>query len=138
MTRLIFQQVLFVGQVIRNSLKELRSLLGNLCLITGEITFANWKTPLRGQEYYIHADISKDIFSNLLNRQWASAADKFFDNRLDDTITHLSFETNPQFQVKFDRLSSAGYGGYNPNDLDKFVVSYRNLEIGIRENILMT
>jgi len=72
------------------------------CIIfsTGEITFASWKSPLAGQESSNTATASKDIFSSSHNRQWADTAVGLFNNKRDDTVTSVSKETNPQFQVK--------------------------------------
>lgn len=103
-------------------------------MILGKITFASWKSPLRGNEYYTNADVSTDILSANLNRRWATAADQFFDNRRDDFIAHLSFERDPRFEVTFDRLNGAGYGGYFPSDPSTFVVSYENLQVAIHES----
>ena len=67
-------------------------------------------------------------------RRWAVFADQFFDNRRDDTVVHTSSERDPQYEVTFDRASGAGYGGYSPSDSANFVVSYKNLVVGIRDN----
>lgn len=107
--------------------------LYTMFFITGSIMFASWKTPLKGNEYYINSEPSVDILSATLTRRWAVAADQFFDNRLDDTVLHTSFERNPQYEVTFDRTPGAGYGGYFPSDATKFVVSYKNLLVGIHE-----
>ncbi|KAK4019862.1 hypothetical protein OUZ56_001866 [Daphnia magna] len=104
-------------------------------LTTGNVTFASWKTPLKGNEQYANAEISNDILSSKRSRSWASAAAQFFDNQLDDTVTHFSFEKNPTFEVSFNRLSGAGYRGPLPNDPLTFVVSHENLQVGIRESI---
>ena len=104
-------------------------------MFSGAITFASWKYPLAGKEYYINADISSDILSAKRNRQWAIAADQFFDNRLDDVVNHQSSERNPTYEVTFDRTPAAGYGGHLPSDPATFVVSHKNLKIGIREFI---
>lgn len=91
---------------------------------------------MRGNEYYLSADISTDILSATMNRRWAAAADQFFDNRRDDSVAHLSFERNPRYEVVFDRLSGAGYGGYFPSDANTFVVSYENLKVAIHETTI--
>ena len=67
--------------------------------VIGEITFASWKSPLAGQETSNTATASKDIFSSNKNRQWADTAIGLFNNKRDDTVTSVSKETNPQFQV---------------------------------------
>lgn len=103
-------------------------------LTTGSITFASWKSPLKGNEYYMNAEVSTDILSATLTRRWANVADQFFDNRRDDSVAHLSFERNPRFEIVFDRLSAAGYGGYLPSDSNKFAVSYENLKVAIHES----
>ena len=91
---------------------------------------------MKNNEYYIRADINEDVLSTKKDNQWAAAADQFFDNRLDDTITHLSSETGPRFQVTFDRTSAQGYGGNLPTETGRFVVSYKNNLIGIREKVV--
>lgn len=105
-------------------------------LTTGNITFATWKSALKGNEYYLNAEVSTDILSATMNRRWAVAADQFFYNRRDDSIAHLSFERNPRYEVIFDRLSGVGYGGYFPNNANKFAVSYENLQVAIHENTI--
>ncbi|XP_057371027.1 cyanophycinase-like [Daphnia carinata] len=104
-------------------------------LTTGNVTFASWKTPLKGNEQFTNAEISTDILSSKQSRSWASAAAQFFDNQLDDTVTHFTFEKKPPFEVTFNRLSGAGYRGPLPSDPLTFVVSHENLQVGIRESI---
>lgn len=96
---------------------------------------ASWKNPMKGKEQYTNAQISDDILSSKASRSWASAAAQFFDNQLDDIVTHFSFEKRPPFEVTFDRVNGAGYGGYLPTDPLTFVVSHENLQVGIRESI---
>lgn len=104
-------------------------------LLTGKLMFADWKTPLKGQELYMNAEISNDILSAKNNREWASAAVKFFNNKLDDFVTHFSFEKKPMYEITFNRLSGAGYGGQLPSDPLLYVVSHENLMVSIKESL---
>ena len=102
--------------------------------MAGNITIASWKDSLKGHELYMKVEMNKDILSYNTARQWASAAVQLFNNKMDDNVTHFSFEENPRFQVSFDRTKSgAAYGGYLQTNFIDFVVSYTNLQIGIRE-----
>ena len=101
----------------------------------GNITIANWKTALKNNEYYSNAEISNDILSSQKDRVWASAAAQFFDNKLDDIVTHFSYEKSPKFEITFDRAIGSGYGGIPPSNPEVFVVSHQNLQVGIRENV---
>ena len=101
----------------------------------GNITIASWKTLLKGKEDYSNAEVSNDILSSLKDRVWASAAAQFFRNKLDDIVTHISYEKNPRFEITFNRLFGSGYGGLPPSNPENFVVSHQNLQIGIRENL---
>jgi cyanophycinase len=124
---------LTTGKKISN-FKRLKFYFTIMFYTIGSITFASWKSPLKGNEYYMNAEVSTDILSATLTRRWANVADQFFDNRRDDSVAHLSFERNPRFEIVFDRLSAAGYGGYLPSDSNKFAVSYENLKVAIHES----
>ncbi len=101
----------------------------------GKVTMAQWKNPMKGKETYTNAIVYNDILSSKTPREWANAGAQFFDNRLDDMVTHFSTEKNPQFQVTFDRTFGIGYGGFLPSDPTIFVVSYETLLVSIRENV---
>jgi len=98
------------------------------------ITFASWKFNLKGQEYYNNAVDSRDILSNVLTREWANTAKRLFDNKNDNTVTSVSLEILPRFQVIFDKTQAVGYGGYLPSSSNTFIVSYQNLQVDIKEN----
>ncbi|XP_046650061.1 cyanophycinase-like [Daphnia pulicaria] len=104
-------------------------------LTTGNITIASWKTNLKDNEYYNNAEVSNDILSSQRDRVWASAAAQFFNNKLDDVVTHYSYEKNPKFEITFDRVTGSGYGGIPPSNPEITVVSHQNLKVGIRENV---
>lgn len=104
----------------------------------GVIEYASWKSPLLGSELDNTAPTSRDILSAQKNRVWADMSTGLFDNRRDDTSSHTSRETNPQFQVTFDRSSGKGYYGQvvvPPNKMTR-IVSYDNLIVEIRENVI--
>lgn len=101
----------------------------------GNITFAGWKSPLKGRELYSNAVVSSDILSSKKIREWASTAAQFFDNKLDDVVTHTTSERKPPFEVTFDRRMAAGYGGHLPTDPTIYVVSHENLQVDIRESV---
>jgi hypothetical protein len=88
---------------------------------------------LKGKELYSNAVVSSDILSSKKSREWASAAAQFFDNKLDDFVTHSTSQRKPPFEVTFDRLVAAGYGGHFPSDPTMYFVSHENLKVGIRE-----
>ncbi|XP_046650060.1 cyanophycinase-like [Daphnia pulicaria] len=104
-------------------------------LLSGNITFASWKNPLKGKEVYTNAVVSSDILSARKSREWASTAAQFFDNKLDDVVTHTTSQKNPSFEVTFDRRTAAGYGGHLPTDPTTYLVSHENLQVGIRETV---
>jgi len=53
--------------------------LHNIFLFSGEVTFAPWKTPLKGDEYYDNALSSKDILSSMVDTEWRYIAKRLFD-----------------------------------------------------------
>ena len=103
-------------------------------MISGTITFANWKFALKGKEQFNNSVPSEDILSYDETRQWSDTAQRLFNNKNDDTVISLSSETDPQFQITFDRRQGTGYGGYLPSSPSTFVVSYQYLQVAIREN----
>ncbi len=90
---------------------------------------------MKDKEYYNNAEVSNDILSSQKDRVWASAAAQFFNNKLDDVVTHFSDEKNPKFEITFDRAIGSGYAGIPPSNPEIFVVSHQNLQVGIRENV---
>ncbi len=84
---------------------------------------------------YTNAVVNNDILSAKTPREWAAAGAQFFDNKLDDVVTHFSNEKNPKFQITFDRTSGAGYGGHLPSNPTAYVVSHENLLVAIRESV---
>ncbi|KAK2714599.1 hypothetical protein QYM36_008974 [Artemia franciscana] len=102
-------------------------------LQTGEVTFAPWKTPLKGDEYYDNALSSKDILSSMVDAEWRYIAKRLFDNTFDDSVLSTSRERNPvQFTVKMDRINGNAYGGYLTDGT--FIVSYTDLFVAIYES----
>jgi hypothetical protein len=101
----------------------------------GNITIASWKTNLKNNEYYNNAEVSNDILSSQRDRVWASTAAQFFNNKLDDVVTHYSYEKNPKFEITFDRVIGSGYGGIPPSNPEIIAVSHQNLKVGIRGNV---
>ncbi len=108
-----------------------------ILFLLGVIEYASWKSPLLGSESNDKAPTSRDILSAQRNRVWADMATGLFDSRRDDTSSHTSRETNPQFLVNFDRVSGMGYYGEVPVPPNKVarIVSYENLIVEIRENV---
>lgn len=102
----------------------------------GAITFASWKSALKGREQFSSAVPSDDILSYDEARQWSGTAQRLFNNINDDTVVSLSSETDPQFQVTFDQRQGTGFGGYLPSSPSTFVISYQNLQVAIRENVV--
>jgi hypothetical protein len=133
MTRLIFYLVklTFLAHKCKTDNRFIPSI--GECL--GNITFASWKNPLKGKEVYTNAVVSSDILSARKSREWASTAAQFFDNKLDDVVTHTTSQKNPSFEVTFDRRTAAGYGGHLPTDPTTYLVSHENLQVGIRETV---
>ena len=103
-------------------------------LLLGAITIANWKFALKGREQFSNAVPSDDIFSDDDTRQWSDTAQRLFNNINNDTVDNYSADTDPQFLITFDRSQGAGFGGYLPTSPSTFVVSYKNLQVAIREN----
>jgi hypothetical protein len=98
----------------------------------GQITIASWKRPLAGEEIYSNASSSSDIFSTNKIGQWRDAANRLVDNKVDQTVRSVTFETNPQFEVVFNRSQATAYGANLPNDRGSFVYSFLNVLVNIR------
>jgi len=100
-------------------------------LTTGEITFANWKSNIAGNEWFENAVPSPDIFSTSEPGEWRKTAQRLIDNKKDDVVVSYSAEKNPQFQVVMNRQTAVRYGGDLANTTT-FVASYQNMTVFIR------
>jgi len=100
--------------------------------LIGEITIASWKRPLAGQEVYSNASSSSDILSSKTIGQWRDVANRLVDNKVDQTVRSVTFETNPQFEVVFNRSQATAYGASLPNDRRSFAYSFLNVLVNIR------
>jgi len=84
--------------------------------LKGVVTYAAWKTPLAGLEYYPNALPSTDILSSETKGQWRDTALLLMNNRNDRIIDNFSNETDPQFKVTFNRQSAVAFGGFYPEE----------------------
>ncbi|XP_057371028.1 cyanophycinase-like [Daphnia carinata] len=97
-------------------------------LTSGEATYASWKIPIAGEEWFEDAIPSSDIFSAETPSEWRQTNRRLIDcKEVNVTCTSLS-SVVPRFQVFFDRLEAIGFGADIPNDPKKtYVASYRNM-----------
>ena len=80
-------------------------------LTSGNITFANWKYPMIGQEVYDNVYTSNDIFSVNSGGQWRKSAESLTDAINDDVAVNVSVETGPQFEVVLNKTQAVTRGG---------------------------
>jgi len=99
--------------------------------LKGVVTYAAWKTPLAGLEYYPNALPSTDILSSETKGQWRDTALLLMNNRNDRIIDNFSYETDPQFQVTFNRQSAVAFARFYPEEPARYALSYRNLRVDI-------
>ncbi|XP_018019128.1 cyanophycinase [Hyalella azteca] len=108
-------------------------------LYDDSVVFPNWKTSITGNEQYIDATSSNNIFSspNKLIREYGvfrDVAHRLWDSKV-NTVTSYSYETGPTFSVTMKKEGGSAVVGDSPT-LSTRVVSYLNMEVGIDYTIL--
>ena len=109
---------------------------------TRDITFANYKTSISGNEK--HTEIlprNEDIFNSPDNHEWypelgenfRNVTTNLFDTRGVDTTYSYTWEDKPTFRVEFSKKGGDGFKGKSPVLKTEFI-SYKNLIVNVYNN----
>lgn len=103
------------------------------CKLLEVVTYASWKIPIAGEEWFEDAIPSADIFSQEKPAEWRQTNRRLIDcKEINVTCTSLS-SIQPRFEVFFDRLPAVGFGADLPNDPAKtYIASFQNMHVSIK------
>ncbi|KAK7094812.1 cyanophycinase-like [Littorina saxatilis] len=102
-----------------------------------DVTFAQDKTPLLGNENYDHALTSTDIFygkssSSSRKPEFLRVAASIFDARLDSSSYGTTYEKNPTFRVEMSKTGQSAVGYVKrAHDFHTDLHSYKNMYVSI-------
>jgi len=108
---------------------------------TKSVTFASYKTNLKGREYYSYAMTpTLDIFSSPNNlqsgsrknpREFVRVSTDLFDSRNSTSTYGETYETSPAFKVNMTKSTTFGSVGYQGYSNNVSYISYHNLDVDI-------
>lgn len=108
---------------------------------TKAVTFASYKTNLKGREYYSYAMTpTLDIFSSPNNltsgsrknpREFVRVTTDLFDSRNSTTTYGETYESSPVFKVNLTKSTTFGSIGYQGYFNNVSYISYHNLDVDI-------